>query len=199
MNVNGITNSTTNYSGYEQTEKVVKQETKNENVLANTDVKDGVVYEKSSESITPTTYKQDPELISRLKADSEARVQQMQDLVNKMLNDQTKTFNIATGTNLKDFFKDLVVDEATKKQAQEDISEDGYWGVKQTSQRIFDFAKALSGGDPEKMKEMQKAFEKGYSLATDAWGDELPEISKQTKEATQKLFDDYAAQFNTEE
>lgn len=33
---------------------------------------------------------------------------------------------------------DFTVDAATKAQAQKDISEDGYYGVKQTSERLFD-------------------------------------------------------------
>ena len=88
---------------------------------------------------------------------------------------------------------DFEVDAATKAKAKEDISEDGYWGVKQTSQRLFDFASALAGDDEEKMKEMQKAIEKGFKEATSAWGKDLPEISNQTLEATNKLFEDYYA------
>ena len=70
------------------------------------------------------------------------------------------------------------------------MSEDGYWGVKQTSGRILDFAKALAGDDPEKMEKMRSAFEKGYKMAEKTWGGELPEISKQTYEAVMKGFDD---------
>ena len=84
-------------------------------------------------------------------------------------------------------------DAATKAQAQKDISEDGYWGVKQTSQRLFDFACALAGDDVDKMKEMQAAVEKGFKQATGAWGRELPSICKDTFDATNKLFDDYYA------
>ncbi|MCI7557656.1 MAG: hypothetical protein MSS86_03365, partial [Lachnospiraceae bacterium] len=69
----------------------------------------------------------------------------------------------------------------------------GYWGVKQTSQRLFDFASALAGDDVEKMKEMQAAMEKGFKKATKAWGGDLPEICKQTLSAANKLFDDYYA------
>ncbi len=45
-----------------------------------------------------------------------------------------------------------------------------YYGVKQTSQRLFDFAAALAGDDVDKMKEMQKAMEKGftYTMEKDA-------------------------------
>lgn len=85
------------------------------------------------------------------------------------------------------------MDAATKAQAQEDISENGYYGVKQTSERLFDFAMALAGDDVDKMKEMQAAVEKGFKLATKAWGKELPEICSDTLEATNKLFEDYYA------
>ena len=78
-------------------------------------------------------------------------------------------------------------------KAKEDVSEDGYWGVKQTSQRLFDFASALAGDDPEKMKEMQKAMEKGFKQATHAWGKDLPGICGDTLSAANKLFDDYYA------
>ena len=88
----------------------------------------------------------------------------------------------------------FTVDEAAKKEAQEAISEDGYWGVKQTSDRIFKMAVALSGGDEEQMEKMTSAFEKGYEQATKAWGRELPEISKQTREAVLNRFDEYKKQ-----
>ena len=39
---------------------------------------------------------------------------------------------------------------------------------------------------------MRKAFEKGFKQATDAWGDELPDISQKTYERVQSLFDQYA-------
>lgn len=78
-----------------------------------------------------------------------------------------------------------------RAQAQKDISEDGYYGVKQTSQRLFDFAQALAGDDVSKMKEMQKAMEKGFKQATKTWGRELPAICKETMNAANKLFEDY--------
>ena len=84
-----------------------------------------------------------------------------------------------------------MTDAATKAQAQNDIDEDGYWGVKQTSQRLFDFACALAGDDVDKMKEMQKAMEKGFKLATQAWGKELPSICSDTINAANNLFEGY--------
>lgn len=41
-------------------------------------------------------------------------------------------------------------DPDTIKAAQESISEDGYWGVNKTSDRLVSMAIALSGGDTSK-------------------------------------------------
>ena len=133
-------------------------------------------------------------LVDQLKADMESRKSQLIDLVQKTLSGQVDCFGKASDEN--SIWRTLAsgkftVDAATKAQAQKDISEDGYWGVKQTSQRLFDFASALAGDDVDKMKEMQAAMEKGYKMATKAWGRELPSISKDTLDAANKLFDDY--------
>lgn len=90
----------------------------------------------------------------------------------------------------------FTVDPATKAQAQADIAEDGYWGVKQTSQRILDFANALTGGDPSQIEKMRDAFKKGYEQAEKTWGGKLPDISQQTYDAVMKGFDDMAAAAN---
>ena len=80
-----------------------------------------------------------------------------------------------------------------------DIAEDGYWGVSQTSQRILDFATALTGGDPDKIEEMRAAFQKGFKQAEKTWGGQLPDISQRTYDAVMKGFDDMAAASKTEE
>ena len=134
-------------------------------------------------------------LVNQLKAEMESNKQKLMDLVHKTLSGQVETFGKASDDE-NSIWKTLAggkftVDAATKAQAKKDISEDGYWGVKQTSQRLFDFASALAGDDVEKMKEMQAAMEKGYKLATKAWGRELPSISKDTLNAANKLFEDY--------
>ena len=161
----------------------------------------GAVYEKSSGAAKSATYsinkmsaKDRAELVSQLKADQESRQSQLVNIVQQMMGKQATSYSIATASD--DMWKflakgDFTVDAATKAQAQADIAEDGYWGVKQTSQRLFDFASALAGDDVEKMKEMQAAMEKGFKLATKAWGKELPSISNDTLSAANQLFDDY--------
>ena len=81
--------------------------------------------------------------------------------------------------------------QSVMEQAQKDISEDGYYGVKQTSERLFDFASALAGDDVEKMKKMQTAMQKGFKQATGAWGKDLPDICQKTLDAANQKFEDY--------
>ena len=93
---------------------------------------------------------------------------------------------------LKEFYQNLKVDDATRLKAQQEISADGFWGVKQTSERTIEFAKAISGGDPAKIELLRQSIIDGYAAAEKSWGGELPEISKQTQEATLKGLDDWA-------
>ena len=151
-----------------------------------------VVYEKSNETETVKENKNNKvdreAIIAQMKADTEARMAQMQDLVRRMMQGQGNA--LAQSDDIWKFLAsgDYTVTEAAKLQAQEDISENGYWGVEQTSQRILDFAKALAGNDVSKADELLEAFKKGYKEATGAWGKELPEISKKTYDAVEEKF-----------
>ena len=159
----------------------------------------GVVYEPSKEQAADSakkTYKPDTALINKLKADADARTQQLRSLVEKLMLGQSDTYNKAN--DIWSFLREgnFTVDPATKAQAQADIAEDGYWGVEQTSDRIISFATALTGGDPDKIEEMRDAFLKGYKQAEETWGGELPEISKKTYDAVLAKFDKLAADAN---
>lgn len=152
----------------------------------------GVIYEKSSETSSDTvTKKTDYAMIEKLKADAEQRTAQLRSLVEKMMTKQGVT--IATADSMWSFLAkgEFEVDAETKAQAQADIAEDGYWGVEQTSDRILDFAKALSGNDPEKADMLLEAFKKGFEEATKTWGDELPEISQRTYDAVLEKFEQW--------
>ena len=193
MSVNGITAYSTAYSNYET--KAKKAEEKKE--TTNT-VESGVVYEPTSSTedtaSTKKVYKQDTALVNKLKADAEARTAQLRSLVEKIMLGQGNA--IGTADDIWSFLRtgNFTVDAATKAQAQADIAEDGYWGVNQTSDRIIDFAKALCGGDPDKIEEMRAAFEKGFKQAEKTWGGELPDISKRTYEAVMEKFDAWASE-----
>ena len=197
MAIGSITNQAANniYSTYTDNKAAKTNTTKTAEAASD------VVYEKSAADTSKATYSinkmsasERSALVDQLKADQTARQQSLTDLVSKTLGQQAKSFGIAMNDDsVWKLFADgkVTVDEAARKQAQEDISEDGYWGVKQTSQRLFDFASALAGDNPETMKAMQKAMEKGFKEATKSWGKEMPEITGQTKYAANKLFDEY--------
>lgn len=165
----------------------------------------GVVYEASEGKDSKATYsvnkmsaEERTALVNQLKADSEARQNQLISLVHQMMNQQTNAYGQAN--NIWQFLAsgNYTVDPATQAQAQADIAEDGYYGVKQTSDRIFDFACALAGDDVDKMKEMQAAFEKGFKQAEETWGGKLPDISYETQEAVNKKFEEYYAAMGVE-
>ena len=132
-------------------------------------------------------------LVKSLKADMENQTARFTNMVMQMFQKQGITGLAVQGDNLWKTIAsgNFTVDAQTKADAQAAISEDGYWGVKQTSQRLFDFAQALAGDDPEKMKEMQAAIEKGYKQAEEAWGGSLPSISGETYKAVNDLFSAY--------
>ncbi len=204
MSVNGITSSQAaaaySYSSTESKKAETTQETKSETTNKANDT--GVIYEPSKEASTAGTkkiYTPNTALVQQLKADADARISQLRSLVEKLISGQADSYGKAN--DIWSFLREgnFTVDPATKAQAQEDISEDGYWGVKQTSQRILDFATALTGGDPSKIEEMRSAFQKGYKQAEKTWGGKLPDISQQTYDAVMKGFDDMAAAANKTE
>ena len=87
--------------------------------------------------------------------------------------------------------------EADRAQAQQLVSEDGFFGVAQTTDRIMGFAKALVGeGASEKhIENMRNAVQKGFDEVAKMFGgfDKLPDVTKQTYEAIMKAFDDWKA------
>ena len=196
MNVNGITTNTSAYTApaTQQTETAAKTE-----ATTTTAIDTGVIYEPSNATAsdsTKKTYTPNTELVNKLKVDAEARTAQLRSLVEKLISGQGNA--IGTADDMWAILRkgDFTVDAATKAQAQADIAEDGYWGVEATSDRILDFAKALTGGDPSKIEEMREAFEKGFKQATETWGGELPEISQKTYDAVMSKFDAWSAETN---
>lgn len=200
MSLNGVN---TNYQTYETgTYSGTSKKTSSKEAEKSTGYSDvAATYEHSSKSADSTTTvnkkASNASVVAQLKADQETRMAQMQSLVTKMFSKQGITIGTAD-----DMWKALAggnftADADTIAQAKEDISENGYWGVKQTSERIFSFAQALAGDDEEKMTKMKEAFEKGFKEATKTWGKELPGISQDTRDAVLKKFDEYFAGKNS--
>lgn len=199
-----INNISNNYSTYSATANTKADSTKAKDSSAKTDSsaaysEPAATYESSSTSSTSKTTssassKDRSAIVAQLKADAQSRLDQMQSLVTQMFKKQGITIG-----NGDDMWKTLAsgnftADAETIVQAKKDIADDGYWGVSQTSDRIYDFALALSGGDEEKMQDMVKAVEKGFKEATKTWGKDLPDISSQTYDAVMKKFDSWFEQ-----
>ena len=115
----------------------------------------------------------------------------LQELLLKMLEEQGVTTHIASGEPSLDF-RNL-----TPAQAQELISEDGYLGVEQTSDRIVQFAISMAGDDPKNLDKIRASIDKGVKMASKALGGSLPEISMKTYEAVMEKLDDWAESFDS--
>ena len=157
---------------------------------------DRVELSSDAKAATKMTDSERASLVQSLKDDLNNQMTRFTNMMVQNFQKQGINFSMANGD---DFWKmmasgNYTVDAKTKADAQAAISEDGYWGVKQTSQRIFDFASALAGDDVEKMKKYQEAVEKGFGEAEKSWGGSLPSICGDTHTAINKLFDDYYAQ-----
>ena len=187
MSINGINGTNSNSSTYSTTSTTKKA---TESSAKNTASDSAAVYEPSTKksSTTKKTYVKDSETVNRLLKETEQRKQQLKDLVAKTLSKQGETYN--KSTNIFDLIKsgNLQFSAEDIAQAKKDVADDGYWGVEQTSERIYSFAYALTGGDPSKADAMLKAVEKGFKLATKDWGGELPDISQRTMDAVREKF-----------
>lgn len=79
----------------------------------------------------------------------------------------------------------------TPEQAQDLVAEDGYFGVENTAQRIFDFAVGLAGNDPSRVDAIRAGIEDGFAQAEKAWGGTLPDISYETRDTLMTKLDDW--------
>lgn len=190
MDLNAINNITAN--NYYSNKNTVDEKSKDDSSKKSGFSTEAAVYEKSSDDATLSVNNNKTDrtaLINQLKADQEAQKMQLFEIVKKTIAGQGNT--LAQADDMWKFLAsgDFTVDAETKANAQAAIAEDGYWGVNQTSDRIVDFAIALSGGDTSKAETLLDAFKQGFDEATKAWGKELPEISKKTYDAVLEKFE----------
>ncbi len=187
--INNIFNSSITYvpkhkNVKEDANKDVKQSSKNEQTNKT---------QNNTDKYDKTLSKQEREMkISYMVSQAEQQTKNFERLISSIFSKQANKaglINMAYDGNLKNFYKNLTVDAQTIAKAKKDISEDGYYGVKQTSDRILSFAKAIAGDDPKKLQEMRDAVEKGFKQAERMWGDKLPDISQQTYDRVMETFD----------
>ncbi len=182
-----IDNNMQNKATLVKTQDIEKNKNLNEdkNLKAEKNIKEepAAVFEKSEAKKTSHVY--DKNAILRLKKDSEKAHSQLIRIVEDMLRRQGKTLDLVKAGDL------VEVDETARLEAQELIGPDGDLGAEKTSQRLVDFAIALSGGDKSKANELRGAIEKGFKEAEKILG-KLPDVSKETYKLTMEKFDAWA-------
>jgi len=79
--------------------------------------------------------------------------------------------------------------ELSQDEASALVSEDGLFGIKQTSERIANFVIAGAGGDEDRLRAGREGMLQGFKDAERMWGGELPEISQKTMQAAIEMVD----------
>lgn len=174
-----------NYSANQYSKPKEKLDSKNEQ---KTDIiKDE--YIPSETNTKKATYKKphlqvDEKTIQRLKEESERTYNSLREMVRQLLERQGMTLK-----DLDDPEKIVKVDEEARLEAQAMIAEEGPLSPEAVSDRIVEFAKAISDGDKDKFDTLKAAIEEGFKQAADVLGGELPEISQRTYDLVMEKLD----------
>lgn len=112
----------------------------------------------------------------------------LRDLFATTLKEQGIATLVATGDS------EINLETLSPEEATQLVSDEGYFGVKNTAQRIFDFAVGLSGNDPTRLDAIVAGIADGFAQAEEAWGGTLPEISYATKDAVISMLQDWSGQ-----
>lgn len=97
----------------------------------------------------------------------------------------------SSGMNLKNIgYEGKPITELTQDEAKDLVSEDGFFGVKQTSDRVSNFVFSFAGDDLELLQKGREGIVQGFEDAKKMFGGELPEISYKTQERTLSLIDE---------
>lgn len=125
----------------------------------------------------------DAATINRLKEHANQSLNQLRETVRALVERQGLTFEDVLSAIDQGKEVSIEIDEATRANAQAAIADDGEWGVQKTSERIIDFAKAISGNDKGKYDQLLASIKEGFEAAKEAFGGELPDISQKTYDA----------------
>lgn len=113
-------------------------------------------------------------------------------LTSLSLNNQNNTTNSFT-QGLKDLLNQNIgitgysgkpIGDLTSQEASSLISDNGYFGIDNTANRIADFVINGAGGDAGKLRSGLEGVKNGFAQAEAMWGQALPDISQQTMNKT---------------
>jgi hypothetical protein len=140
---------------------------------------------KSDESAKKVTYdkpKVDQATIEKLHQESDRAFNYLKQIVAQLLERQGLTFRD---------WSQVKVDEQARVEANALISEGGELSPEKVSDRIVEFAKAISGGDKGKIDTLRDAIDKGFEEAARILGGELPEVSQKTYDLVMEKLDNW--------
>ena len=113
-------------------------------------------------------------------------------LTSLSLNNQNNTTNSFT-QGLKDLLNQNIgitgysgkpIGDLTSQEASSLISDNGYFGIDNTANRIADFVINGAGGDAGKLRSGLEGVRNGVAQAETMWGQAVPDISQQTMNKT---------------
>ena len=79
--------------------------------------------------------------------------------------------------------------ELSQAEAGALVAEDGFFGIKETSERIANFVIMGAGGDEDMLRAGREGMLQGFKDAESMWGGELPDISQKTMQAAVEMVD----------
>lgn len=130
--------------------------------------------------------------IDALIKEAEKSTEQLRKLVEKLILKQSRKQGIEQNKKA-DNEEAIKIQETSKAtKAELSISEDGEFGIKAVSDRLVDFAIAVSGGDKSKLSQLISAIDSGFAAARESFGGELPDICNKTYDETMRKLNEWA-------
>jgi len=136
--------------------------------------------------------------IQQLKDESEKALSHLRQIVTALLKRQGLEFQDISEIKPEDL-DDITVDEIAQEEARALLEGEGELSPAKVSDRIVDFAKAISGGDKSKLSLLKAAIDDGFEAAGISFGAELPDICKETYQLTMSKLDTWANEDETVE
>ncbi len=114
------------------------------------------------------------------------------------INFQTSSINDQFQKNYEEFqdflstigYDGKPIAELSQDEASALVSDDGFFGIDKTAERIANFVIQGSGGDESMMRAGREGILQGFKEAEEIWGGELPDISYKTIEKATQMIDE---------
>ncbi|WP_345993488.1 hypothetical protein [Sulfurimonas sp. HSL-1716] len=106
------------------------------------------------------------------------------DVQSKIANNEKSTLDI-NQEDFQNFLKDIGyngknIASLSQEEAKKLVSEDGFFGIAQTADRIAGFVLNGAGNDEKLLRAGREGILQGFKEAEQIWGDKLPDISYKT-------------------